>query len=272
MSRQERPGRHHGPDAPADPELEFPRVDDVTGNTVFGDRRPSLRNLTGEHVTGSLTDPAFQAGVFKIRLAGSRSSGQQAGKLVERRYASRGYQTPSVTTTDPNLRTFVAHRDGVPVGTVGVRMDSPKGLSADDLYKAELDEIRSAGARLCEFTRLAVDDEVVRKRNVLGGLFHTAFLFSHEVRNCDYGVIEVNPRHAEFYRRTIFFEPIGPERINRRVNAPSVLLRVSFKEVKAEFKKYFDAPTRPTGHLMFANWFPPEEAAGVLGRLQKLES
>ena len=266
-----RAGAYPSPEPVSDTDLEFPRLDDVTGNTVFGDRQPHLRNLTGEHVNVSLTDPAFQASVFKIRLAGSRASNQQAGHLVERRYAWRGYQIPGLATTDPNLRTFVAYREGTPVGTVSVRIDTAKGLSADDLYKAELDELRNAGARLCEFTRLAVEDEAVYK-NVLGGLFHTAYLFSHEVRNCDYGIIEVNPRHAVFYRRTIFFELIGPERINRRVNAPSVLLCVSFEKVKAEFKKYFDAPTRPPGRLMFAHWFPPDEATGVLGRLRRLES
>ena len=284
MSRQKGGGRFHGllerlrrrADASAsseplsDTDLEFPRLDDVTGRTVFGDRPLPLHNLTGEHVNVSLSDPAFQAGVFKIRLSGSRKSNEQAGNLVERRYAWRGYQVPGLVT-DPNLRTLFAYREGVPGGTVSVRIDSAKGLSADDLYKEELDQIRRAGARLCEFTRLAVQDDAVYK-NVLGGLFHTAYLFSHEVRDCDYGVIEVNPRHAVFYRRTIFFELIGPERINRRVNAPSVLLCVSFEKVKAEFKKYFDAPTRPPGRLMFAHWFPPDEATGVLGRLQRLES
>ena len=259
------------PEPLADTDLELPRMSDVTGNTVFADRPTRLRNLTGEHVDVALTDPAFQANAFKIRLAGSRASSQQAGHLVERRYAWRGYQIPGLAVTDPNLRTFVAYREGVPVGTVGMRIDSPKGLSADDLYKAELDELRSAGARLCEFTRLAVDDEAVHK-NVLGGLFHTAYMFSHEVRHCDYGIIEVNPRHAVFYRRTIFFELIGAERINRRVNAPSVLLCVSFEKVRSEYKKYFDAPTRPPGRLMFAHWFPPDEATGVLGRLRRLES
>ena len=266
-----RAGADPAPDPPSDTDLEFPRLDDVTGNTVFGDRPPRLRNLTGEPVEVSLSDPGFQAGVFKIRLAGSRKSSQQAGHLVERRYAWRGYQIPGLAPADPNLRTFVAYREGTPVGTVGIRIDSAKGLSADDLYKAELDELRKAGARLCEFTRLAVEDDAVHK-NVLGGLFHTAYLFSHEVRNCDYGIIEVNPRHAVFYRRSIFFELIGPERINRRVNAPAVLLCVSFEKVKAEYKKYFDAPTRPPGRLMFAHWFPPDEAVGVLGRLQRLET
>jgi hypothetical protein len=267
-----RAGAYPGPEPSAESDLELPSVGDVTGNTVFRELPARLRNLTGEpvDVSVSLSDPDFQAGVFKIRLAGSRASNQQAGTLVERRYAWRGYQIPGLVA-DPNLRTFVAYREGAPVGTVSIRIDSPKGLSADDLYRTELEEFRSAGARLCEFTRLAVEDEAVHK-NVLGGLFHTAYMYAHDVRDCDYGVIEVNPRHAVFYRRTVFFELIGAERMNRRVNAPSVLLCVSFEKIRAELRKYFEGPTRPPGRLMFAHWFPPDEATGVLGRLRRLES
>ena len=132
------------------------------------------------------------------------------------------------------------------MGTVSVRVDSPNGLSADDLYRQELAEDRNGGARLCEFTRLAVDDEAVHK-NVLGGLFHTAYMYAHDVRNCDYGVIEVNPRHAVFYRRTLFFEPIGPERVNRRVNAPSVLLCVSFERSGSSSRITLRDPSDPPG-------------------------
>ena len=80
-------------------------------------------------------------------------------------------------------------------------------------------------------------------KDVLGGLFHIAYMYAHNVRHCDYGVIEVNPRHAVFYRRTLFFELIGAERVNLRVNAPSVLLCVSFEKIRVELKKYFEGPS-----------------------------
>src|ERR1700720_1605800 len=161
--RERAGGAHPVSEASQDPGLGVSSAGDVTGQTVFGDRPPPLlHNLTGEPVEGSLSDAAFQAGAFKIRLARSRTTGEQAGTLVERRYAWRGYQTPGLPA-DPNLRTFVAYRDGKAVGTVSIRVDSSKGLSADKLYKTELAELRDGGARLCEFTRLAVDDDAVYK-------------------------------------------------------------------------------------------------------------
>lgn len=250
-------------------DLDTLKTLDVSGVTLFGERTIRLRNLTGEKIDPTLGDPGLLPGVFKIRLARSRRSSEQAGHLIQRRYAWRGYQIPGLPV-DPNLRTFVAYRDNALVGTVSLRIDSSSGLSADELYKAELDEIRRAGARLCEFTRLAVDDEAISKA-VLGGLFHTAYMYAHFVRDCDFGVIEVNPRHAVFYRRSLFFDVIGPERMNKRVNAPSVLLRVSFATIEAELEKFFADPPATT-RLMFSHWFPPDEAEGVLGRLKRQET
>ena len=256
------------PDPLAQFDLDAPTGTEVTGLTLFHDPLLRLRNLTGEPLADSMGDPALAPGVFKIRLAQSRTSSEQAGTLIKRRYAWRGYEIPGLRQ-DSNLRTFVAYRDNAMVGTVSLRMDSENGLSGDDLYKAEITELRNAGARLCEFTRLAVEDEAVSK-TVLGSLFHTAYMYAHLVRECAYGIIEVNPRHAVFYRRSLFFELIGPERMNQRVNAPSVLLCVSFEKIQVELKKYFAGPRKP-GKLMFSHWFPPNEADGVLNRLRHLQ-
>ena len=107
---------------------------------------------------------------------------------------------------------------------------------------------------------------------VLGALFHTAYLYAYGVRGYEYGVIEVNPRHAVFYRRGLYFELIGPERMNLRVNAPSVLLCVSFQKTEVEYNKYFAEPEkRIAGRSLYAHWFPPDEADGVLKRLRELE-
>ena len=85
----------------------------------------------------------------------------------------------------------------------------------------------SRGRQICEFTRLAVDKNAASKP-VLAGLFHTAYLYASVIRGCTHAVIEVNPRHVAFYGRALRFDPIGEERMNRRVNAPAVLLCAPF--------------------------------------------
>jgi hypothetical protein len=165
------------------------------------------------------------------------------------------------------LSTFIAYDEGVLVGTVSVRLDSSKGLSADELYRGELGKLRGDGARLCEFTRLAVDRTVASKP-VLAGLFHTAYLYAAVVRGCTHAVIEVNPRHVTFYKMALAFERIGEERINLRVHAPAVLLCVPFAKI-AEGLAHAGQKA-PTGRSLFGYGFPPAEANGVLGRLVEL--
>ena len=143
----------------------------------------------------------------------------------------------------------------------------PTGLSADDLYRVEIERLRAAGYRVCEFTRLAVDRTAASK-SVLAGLFHTAYLYASKICGYTHAVIEVNPRHVAFYGKELMFDPIGPERMNSRVNAPAVLLCAPFETIAAGLAKYAGAPL-PHGakRTLFHYGFPPAEEEGVLQRL-----
>ena len=153
---------------------------------------------------------------------------------------------------------------------MSVRLDSDKGLSADELYRSEIDALRSGGARICEFTRLAVDKTAASKP-VLAGLFHTAYLYASVIRGCTHAVIEVNPRHVAFYGRALRFDPIGEERMNTRVNAPAVLLCAPFATIAEGLAKYAGKPDAPgAGRSLFVYGFPPTDEPGVLKRLREL--
>jgi len=247
-----------------------PPTDGTTGLTVFDDIALRLRNLSVEQIDAEAGDPGQLPGAFKIRLAQSRPLNVDAGSLVDRGYARRGYRTAGPTGGDPNLYTFVAYDEGKLAGTLSVRTDSERGLAADELYREEIDELRRAGCKLCEFTKLAVDVKVVSKP-VLGGLFHTAVLFAGQLRDCSFAVIEVNPRHVNFYRHSLSFEPIGPERMNQRVGAPAVLLCVPFDALYEGIAKYaIENPPRGS-RTFFVHFFRKNDAAGVLARLRELD-
>jgi hypothetical protein len=242
-----------------------------SGLTVFDDRALRFRNLT---VAGGLEetieDPGALQGAFKIRVAKREGFRRDASTLVDRRYSGRGYKSKAAGP-DPHLFTFVAYDEGELVGTVSIRIDSEKGLSADELYRDELDVLRDGGCKLCEFTRLAVDVVSVSKP-VLAGLFHTAYLYAAEVHGCTFCVIEVNPRHVPFYRRALKFEPIGPERTNLRVNAPAVLLCASFEAISDGLKRFGGQhDLAATERSLFPWGFSPKEEAGILDRLKALE-
>jgi hypothetical protein len=261
---------------PVDPSLPFTTDgrEFKSGLTVFDDRPLRFRSLTMAEagITG-LEEPGVEHSAFKIRVATKHPGFRQAaGTLIEKRYGDRGYQTSKAQPRDPNLFTFVAYDEGKLVGTVSIRFDSKKGLSADDLYKDEIDALRKEGCKVCEFTRLAVDELTVSKP-VLAGLFHTAYLYAAALRGYTFAVIEVNPRHLTFYRRALSFEPIGPERINKRVNAPALLLCVPFDTI-AEGLKTFGGKHQqfPKERSLFPYGFSPAEEAGILKRLKALDA
>jgi hypothetical protein len=249
-------------------------VQGKSGLTVFDDRPLRFRSLTLTEASGEpseFEDPGAIPGAFKIRVAKREGFQRAAGTLVERRYSGRGYDTPA-QRQEPHLFTFVAYDEGKLVGTVGIRLDSGQGLGADDLYRDEIDVLRANGCKLCEFTRLAVDVTAVSK-SVLAGLFHTAYLYAGAVHGCTFMVIEVNPRHVPFYRRALGFEPLGPERTNRKVNAPAVLLCASFEAIAAGLK-HFGGKHRefPNERSLFPFGFSPQEEAGILQRLRALDA
>jgi len=243
----------------------------VTGRTIFGDRPLRFRRMTlPDPDMPALDDPSNFESAFKIRIAHLSQTRRDAQVLVERQYAGRGYQIP-VVKKDPHLMTFLAYDEGQIVGTVSIRLDSSeKGLSSDDLYRLENNALRAKGWRICEFTQLAVDTEVASKP-VLASLFHTAYLYAAVVREYTYSVIEVNPRHVSYYGRALKFEQIGPVRMNRRVQAPAVLLGVSFATIAEGIAEHAGNP-RPADArgLLFRYGFPPDEQHGVLNRLREL--
>lgn len=110
-------------------------------------------------------------------------------------------------------------------------------MLVDAVYSAELDAIRGAGRRVCELTRLAVDERA-DSRTVLAALFSLAFLIGRVLHKATDVFIEVNPRHVAFYERALGFVVAAGEQICERVKAPSVLLRLEAEKLEARLREY----------------------------------
>ena len=173
---------------------------------------------------------------FDLSVAKSSTDLRAAEELVQRQYAARGY---FADTEDPTVppRSFkrasvvLARRGEIPVGTVSVGIDSPAGLHVDEVYGDFVDPLRAEGRRLGEVVRLAVSHQhETDSRKTLAALFNAAHGIMVANR-LDYVFIEVNPRHVGFYRRALCFEVAGEARRCPRVNAPSVLLKMSVDDL-----------------------------------------
>lgn len=209
---------------------------------------------------------------FKIRIAHSDDRVVSASMLVQRLYASKGYDQTTVQKA-PNRVTLMAFLDDRTIGTVTVGFDDENGLMVDELYKAEVDQLRAQGKRICELTKLAVDQNI-KSKFALASLFHIAYIYGRNIHQGTDFVIEVNPRHALFYKKMLGFEDLGGERMCPRVNAPAVLLRLDLDHAEAEIERLGgqanrDEPIRERS--LYPYFFSRKDETGITGRLLRGE-
>jgi hypothetical protein len=244
----------------------------LEGRTVFDAALPSrraarFRSLTLVGATPVRFGEAEPRGTLKIRLA--RMFEERRAEALRARPREPEPSVPGVQQ-DPHLYTFLAHDAGQFVGSLSVRLDSPRGLVADELYRDETAVLRDHGCRVCEFLNLTVDMNSAPKR-ALACLFHAAYLFAGAVWSCDYGVIEAPARHAEFFRASLGFESIGEERLNPRVSTVEQLLCVHLKAVLERLTRVGGRPDAAAQDpTLFPYGFSPEESVGVVRRLASL--
>jgi hypothetical protein len=210
--------------------------------------------------------------LFKIRSADSSGQRSSASILISRMYATRGYlSTPLPDQQLPTRITLVASEHDDAIGTITIGFDSPAGLHVDDPFGAETEALRRAGRRICEFTKLAMDS-VVRSKRVLASLFHVAYIYAHRMMGFDSLLIEVNPRHVRYYERMLGFKVIGPQRLNRRVNAPAVLLCLAFSHAHAQIGKFGGKPEFSLiERSLYPYFFSVDEEASIVGRLNRTQ-
>jgi hypothetical protein len=240
----------------------------VGGSTVFSE--PSTQSARFRALTPVGADPGPFSEVspretFRIRLA--QTSGKRRETGAKR---SEDPATLPGAELDPHLFSFLAHHEGKLAGSMSVRLDSPRGLAADELYRDELDALRAENQKLAELVQVSVDMNSVPRR-VLAGLFHTAYLFAGTVHSADYCLLIAAARHADFFYASLGFDYVGDERLNRRAGVPMALLAAHLPTVLEALARLGGRPGLATGDpTLFANGFSPEEATGVVQRLKSV--
>ena len=203
---------------------------------------------------------------FQLRLANSHGRQAESSELVQRMYAWRGYKHAAGRAVQlANEATLQTCQGEEVFGTLTVRYDSEGGLAADALYRTELDHYRNTGTRLAEVTRLAVDPARGSKE-LLGALFHGAYVFCGPVGSVTDVFIEVNPRHVAFYQRMMHFQQAGEAKICPRVDAPAVLLHAKIAYIGEQAAAH--GGKDPQGERSLYPYFcSPEEEAELVRRI-----
>lgn len=215
--------------------------------------------------------PRLPGAGLAVRLAQGLPERERASVLLQQRYRERGY---AVDAQQAEADLVVLHAEdefGETTGTLGVRFDGETGLKADQVFPAEMAEIRARGLRVCEFTQLALQEGQEASESLLAGLFHSAYLQAYRLRGVQCVVIEVNPRHAAYYRRMLGFELCGSLRVCPRVGAPAVLMRLDLAHAERQIAALAGrGAQRPAGRSrsLYPSFFGPEEEARQLQRLR----
>jgi hypothetical protein len=241
-------------------------------NTVFSE--PATQSARFRALTPVGADPGPFSEVepretFRIRIA---QGGAKRRETAATRRQPLDRETLPGAELDPFLFGLLAHHEGRLAGSMSVRLDSPRGLAADELYRDELDALRGGNQKLAELVQVSVDMNSVPRR-VLAGLFHTAYLFAGTVRGCDYCLLVTGARHADFFYASLGFDYVGDERLNRRAGQPMALLAAHLPTVLEALARIGGRPGLATGDpTLFPNGFSPEEATGVVRRLKSVGS
>jgi hypothetical protein len=233
---------------------------------------PPLRSMIHCAPEDDGSGPDELSRLFKIRSANTYGQRSSASVLINRMYATRGYRTgPMPLQQLPERITLTASEHDDTIGTITVGFDSDAGLHVDEVFPEETDALRRAGRRICEFTKLAMDS-VVQSKRVLASLFHVAYIYAHRLMHFDDLLIEVNPRHVRYYERMLGFEALGKPRLNPRVDAPAVLMRLRFSHAHEEINKFGGwAEYSTVERSLYPLFFSVAEEASIIGRLHRLQ-
>ena len=163
---------------------------------------------------------------------------RQAYRLVHDVFLRRGFIDPDpscmrvrIYETTPETATFIAKVDDRVVAVLSVVEDSEDlGLPSDGAFKAELDELRRAGKRLCEVTNQAVADDY-RKSAVPTELMRCAIAVSL-TGGYDEAIASISPSHNGFYD-LLGFRQIGSRRsYSKTIDDPVIALSMDINQYR----------------------------------------
>lgn len=225
------------------PETDMPRADDASKEAPVASSDATRPPSVDVPAFDDASECVLERGDYIVRRADSFDRRSQASMLIDRRYTSRGYDTEIAAALphNPNQITLEACNGQQLFGTLTLVLDSEECLYADTLYKEEIDQFRNRGRRVCEVTRLAFEPRYGSK-DVLGSLFHVAYIYARIMHMATDAFVEVNPRHMSFYVRMLGFRQIGDVRTCTRVDAPALLLHIEVAHMGAQIARHRGSP------------------------------
>ena len=218
-----------------------------------------------------------------LQVAYTPKQKYMAAEILRAEYRKLGYDTSFIDkpiNTDDKRRLTLLVKEGVRVsGTCSLMLDRPGlRLGTDQNHEAYLNVLRQEGKCLIEVCRLAVASELAdsTSRIALAALIgHTFLCANYFLDYRPYLVIEVNPRHTNYWKN-LGFDVLVEESWCERVNQPSVLIGCDWPNfwnlIKSEWQQQLSG--RHASNLipkavrrLVRNFLPWEDIEGIKRRM-----
>lgn len=189
-------------------------------------------------------------GRFRVRLAHTVEDYEGAFRLVQAAYVARGIENVFASTLRitpqhvlPEAYVLIAEEGTKLVGTMTVTLDSPALLPLDKDYPAELQGLRDAGERMCEFGSLAVVERC-RNSGVTTLMNMAALTIASQTLRASRVVIGVNPGAVAHHRATYAFRLLGESKNHAQLVAPVRGMVMDLDALEGFLRKKFTKPLR----------------------------
>lgn len=124
------------------------------------------------------------------------------------------------------------------VGSLTMVFDFDKKLPADNIFLDEINSLRFKSKKIVEISRLVIDPQFRNSKEILILLFNYLAIYSFLVKKYDTIIIEVNPRHIEYYKEALCFEEIGKTKLCPQVNnAPANLMMINSQIIQEQLHR-----------------------------------
>lgn len=180
---------------------------------------------------------------FTIKIANTLEEREAVYQLGYQIYLEKGYikENPNewmIQNYDFDSETvilIVQDQNKKIAGSVTIVFDGYSKLPATSIYSEEICNLRKSDNRMAELSRLVINHEYRNSKEILILLFNYLAIYIHHVRKYNSFVVQVNPRHKNYYKTLLNFEEIGQEKPCPHVqSAPAILLYLATSKYQSE--------------------------------------
>lgn len=184
---------------------------------------------------------------FFIKVANTLTERESVFKLAYQIYLEKGYinanenewLVQSYDALPETIILLVQDQNRKIAGSLTLVFSEDSKLPVEKIYREEIKDLKMNGEKLVEISRLVISHEYRNSKEVLLLLTNYLMIYSYYVKRYSSLIIEVNPRHKNYYKSLLNFDEIGEEKPCPSVkNAPAVLLHLPLIRYQAEVSSY----------------------------------